>query len=164
MKTTSISIILFFFIIFSSCLADTPKEIFIQINLDTGNEIRQSIKQHYEIFEIGYIKGNIEYENYGPFFTVERINYYYIKDNIRYFLGYIDKYGIYNKNSMLITKCPFIDTQKSVNIGLSSDMLQYPFDPIIVIKTGGNIWDTDPYGVIRIDFTQNTLIFRHLTN
>jgi hypothetical protein len=21
-----------------------------------------------------------------------------------------------------------------------------PVDPIIVIKTGGNIWDTDPYG------------------
>ncbi|GMO62370.1 MAG: hypothetical protein Ta2A_08940 [Treponemataceae bacterium] len=162
MKTIISGFVLYFCIFVSGC-ADTPKEIFIQIDLDIENEFYQSVKQHYGTFELGYIKGDLEYENYGHFFTVERINYYYQKDNIRYFLGYVDKDGIYDKNSALIKKCPFVNTDKSVNIGLSSHMLRHPFGPMIAIKAGGAVRNANQYGLIRIDFSQNTLIFQSIT-
>jgi hypothetical protein len=113
--------------------------------------------------EIGYIKGDVEYEDSGYYFTIERISYYYHENNERCFLGYIDKYGVYDKGSKLIKECPLVSSENAINMGLSSSILQYPFDPVIAIKRKEGIMNSDPYAIIRIDFVENSLIAKDIS-
>jgi len=144
--------------IYTSC---NDQEKIVEINLNIGNIFYDEIKSNYQKFWIGYIKGNIEFESYGKYFVINKINYYHKINNKLVLLGSVDKVGVYNNKGTLIKKCPFKD--QSIVIGLSSIMLDDPFSPIIVVNEKNEIGMINPYTVIQINFIENTLIVHDIT-
>jgi hypothetical protein len=137
------------------------QEIILNIDINNSNDFDNTIKEYYDGLELGYIKSDTVFESYGEiYFSIDKINYYGLKKDVKLFLGYADATGVYDKDLKLIKPCPFIPTEFRVNKGLSSIMLNDPFEPSIVIHdTQRNGYsNTDPFVIITIDFEKNTLI------
>lgn len=135
-------------------------EITQSFTFTSDNKLYKEIENHFQGITIGYIKGNYEFESLGSYFTIDRINIYAQKNKSNILLGFITKDGIYNKNSVMIKQCPFIDSKDVTNIGLCSSMLEDPFSPVIVVNRKGKLGFLDPYGIIEIDFANDSLIFK----
>lgn len=138
----NIFIVFVFMISVFYCSCDENEKL-VQIDLNIDNSFYSLIEQTYKNLWIGFTKGNIDFESYGHYFTINTINYYYKNQNKLIFIGCIDKNGVYDKNKILIKKCPFDD--KSKNLGLSSIMIEDPFSPVIVVKRNETIGMLDPY-------------------
>jgi hypothetical protein len=153
------NILIFLLLIYISRVA--AQEIILNIDINNNKDFNNTINEYYDYLELGYIKSDVLFESYGEtYFSINKINYYGLRKDIKYFLGYIDATGVYDKDLKLIKQCPFISTEFRVNKGLSSVMLSNPFEPSIVIHNiqRNNYSNTDPFVLLTIDFENNTLI------
>jgi hypothetical protein len=152
-------ILILIIIVFTSIAG--ADDSYLEIDIDIDNNFYKRINENYDSLKLKYIIGNIEFESYGRiYFSIEKINYYGFKNNVCFFLGYADKTGVYDKDLRLLKKCPFTNTDSRVNIGLSSLMLKYPFEPSIIIKNiqRNTYSNTDQYAFLEIDIIKNTLV------
>jgi len=149
------------FVLMATCFTEET-EHFVQINLDIGYSFYDEIKKTGNNVGLGFYNDNITYEHYGKRNVIKKINYYLIKGKNRVFLGSLDKNGVYDKDNVIIKKCPFLDTEQVKNIGLPASILDDPFSPAIVVNRKGHIEELDPYSEIRINFKTQSLIIEDL--
>lgn len=136
------------------------KEILVNININRNNKFYNVINENVDCIKLGYIKGNVSFESYGKnYFSIDKINYYAYKNGVKYFLGFVDKDGIYDKSLKLIKKSPFVPTKTLVSIGLSSFMLENPFGASLILKDLDNdeLSNTDSFAYLNIDFIEHSL-------
>ena len=160
LKLNLLLCLLFFFI---SCYVakadDGNKKEFISLNISATNLFYNELREYYEKIELGYIRGNEYKVNYGKdFFVLEKLEYYGIRGEVRYFLGYMTSNGIYDKYSKLLKS---IETPGDIiNMGLSSRTLEAPWEPSFALQDlnwKNEIFNSDRFAYLRIDFINNSL-------
>jgi hypothetical protein len=116
------------------------------------------LRNHYDQIELKYIRGESYIAGYGwKYFVLERLSYYGIKNNVKYFLGYVTRDGIYDKSSNLLKKVD--PPEYLINLGVSSATLDYPWVLSYLLKDilKNHIWSSDPFAFIGVDFNNNSL-------
>jgi len=130
------------------------------LDLSRNNSFYNELRKHYDKIELKYIRGEDYTNGYGmKYFILQQLAYYGINGNNKCLLGYVTINGIYDKDSNLLKKA--VVPEYTVNIGLSSDTLNAPWEPSYALKDTkrrkNEIGNTNPLAFIRIDFSNNTL-------
>jgi len=137
------------------------KEISVFLDLSRNNLFYNELRKYYTKVELRYIRGENYTNGYGTeYFILERLTYYGIKNDVEYFLGYITKNGIFDKNSNILREV--IVPEYAVNMGLSSGTLVTPWTPSYALKytdkTKYPIGNAGPFAFMKIDFSKNSLM------
>jgi hypothetical protein len=137
------------------------EEIIITFDIGRNFEFYKNVRRHYDRIELGYIKGETEFSSHQrTYFSINRINYYGYKRGSKYFLGYVDSSGVFDKDCKLIKEYIFESTDTHISMGLSSQMLDGPFSLCLIIKDleMNELFNSDTCAYIRIEFSTDSLM------
>jgi len=160
MKKTSILFLMLILIFCIPLFADetTDCEQVIYADISRNTSFYNDLRKHYDKIELRYIRGKDVITNTGrKYFIVERLSYYGIKNDKKYLLGYVTERGIYDKNSILLKE---VETKDIINLGLSSSSLDSPWRPSYISQDTNwknEIFDSEAFAYLRIDFDTNSL-------
>ena len=167
MKKVCVVFLFFTLVICFGVCANENKEIVVQIDISSAsidknfNAFQSEMRKHYDSVQLGYIRGknySISANKNLKFFIIDRLSYYGIKGNNKYLLGYVTADGIYDKDSCLLKK---LDVSPVISLGLSSMSLNDPWTPCYALQDpswDNEIFNSEVFAFMRIDFVKNSLI------
>ena len=164
-KLFTIVLVIALIINFLSCVnANESTEQFISIDdLSIESPFVNELRNHFDGgIKFGYIRGKnftvTTSRSDREFFILKRLNYYAIKDNNKYLLGYVTAQGIFDKNSNLLKG--LTDPKPLINLGLSSATLDFPWHPSFAFQDpnwNNEIFNTDAFAFLSVDLINHSL-------
>ena len=132
----------------------------VSLDISRTNSFYDELRNYYDEIELVYIEGEEYVDNHGKkILVLEKLEYYGIKSDAKYLLGYITSDGIFDKDSIPLKKLNI--SENIINLGLSSYTLEVPWGPSYVLQDlswKNEIFNSEQFASLRIDFNTNSLV------
>ncbi len=142
---------------------------YVQFSLSKRNIQYDEVMSKYKELWIGYTTSNktvtipITTSLNEEILILNKVYYFYKRDNKYILMGYVDKTGLYDKNNNILKD---VSNVSPIILGMSSTMIETPLIPNFILQSESNpkeFYETDAFATLDFDIENNSIRLRDLS-